>query len=173
MGTIDISDLVAEYRDTARSLWNSRFLPLWGRELPGFDKMSDWDFRDRFEDLCVELFSVLVLTPAGAPTLRIWPAYRCDALPLSELRVIPNGHAELLVAEPEENSFRSYDRELTNAKDATVDVRFLAFFDYDVRNIRDFEYCRSVIATCPERPQYVGRHVLIRSTNPRYELSAP
>jgi hypothetical protein len=135
--------------------------------------MSEWDFRDRFEDICVELFSALVLRPAGAHTLKMWPAYRGDALPLAELKVVPNGHAELLVAEAEGNSFRSYDRELTNARDAKVDMHFLCFFDYDVRGVRDFEYCHSVIAACDERPQYVGRNVLIRSTNPTYEVSAP
>ena len=175
MSTIDISALVARYRDTARGLWNTGFLPLWesDTDLPGFEQMSDWDFRDRFEDLCVELFSSLVLAPAGAPSLKICPAYRIDALPLSELRIVPNGHVELLVAEAEGNNFRSYDRELTTSSDVKFDMRFLSFFDYDVRSIRDLEYCHSVIVAYDERPQYVGRHVLIRSTSAIYELSAP
>jgi len=129
--------------------------------------------RDLFENLCVELFSALVLTPAGASNLKIWPAYRGDAIPLAELRVVPNGPVELRVAEPEGNSFRSYDRDLTNAKDANVDLRFLAFFDYDVLNLREFEFCHCVIAACEAKPHYIGRNVLIRSTQAIYELSAP
>ena len=173
MNTTDISVLIANYRDAARTLWNSHFLRAWDRDLPGFGQMNDWDFRDRFEDLCVELFSKLVLMPAGAPTLKIWPAYRGDAIPLSELKVLPNGDVELRVAEAEGNSFRSYDRDLTNAKDVDLDMRFLSFYDYDVLGIREFEYCHCVVAASADRPQYVGRNVLIRSTSARYELSAP
>ena len=175
MNVINVTPLVARYRDAARTLWNSGFLPLWesDADFPGFTQMSDWDFRDRFEDLCVELFSALVLAPAGAPSLKIWPAYRGDAVPLSELRVIPNGNVELLVAESEGNSFQSYDRELTNSRDVELDMRFLSFFDYDVRNIRDLEYCHAVIVAHDERPQYVGRNVLVRSGSAVYELSAP
>jgi hypothetical protein len=169
----DISALVANYRDAARTLWNSHFLRVWERDLPGFEQMNEWDFRDRFEDVCVELFSTLVLTPAGAPNLKIWPAYHGDAVPLAELRVIPDGHVELRVAEPEGNSFRSYDHDLTNTRDVKVDLRFLAFFDYEVLNLREFEFCHCVIATCEGRPHYAGRNVLIRATDARYELSAP
>ena len=170
---MDISALVANYRDAARTLWNSHFLRAWEGDFPGLDQMNDWDFRDRFEDLCVELFSALVLIPAGATTLKICPAYGGDALPLSELRVVPNGHVELRVAESDGNSFRSYDRDLTSSSDVSIDLRFLAFFDYDVRNIRELEFCHCVIAGCDTRPQYVGRSALIRSSEARYELSAP
>jgi hypothetical protein len=169
----DITTLVAIYRDAARTLWNSHFLRVWKLDLPGFEQMNEWDFRDRFEDLCVELFSALVLAPAGASNLKIWPAYRGDAVPLAELRVIPDGHVELRVAEAEGNSFRSYDRDLTNARDANLDLRFLAFYDYDVLNRREFEYCHCVVAKCDVNPSYIGRNVLLASTSARYELSAP
>ncbi|MBL0124127.1 MAG: hypothetical protein IPP88_15845 [Betaproteobacteria bacterium] len=136
------------------------------------DPRSEWDIRDEFEDLCVEIFSNLVLFPVGAGKLRIAPSYRADGAVLSELKVIPHEHADLLVAESEGNSFRSYDLSISVASDAQLDLRFRAFFDYWELGLRDLEYCHAVVAACPDRPQFVGRNVLVRATQAKYELSA-
>jgi len=39
----DISALVANYRDAARSLWNTHFLRM-GARRTGLEDMNEWDF---------------------------------------------------------------------------------------------------------------------------------
>jgi hypothetical protein len=171
MTAVDVSASISKYRDVARGLWNNAFLPMLEADLPD-DPRSEWDIRDDFEDLCAELFTNLVLSPVGAEKLKIAPAYRADGEVLSELKVIPHEHADLLVAESEGNSFRSYDRSISVATDVQLDLRFRAFFDYWELGLRDLEYCHTVVAACPDRPQLVGRNVLVRATQAKYELSA-
>ena len=171
MEPVDVSHLIAKYRDVARTLWNTAFYPMLDADLPN-DARNEWDIRDEFEDAASQLFSMLVLSAAGAPALKIAPAYRADGSPLMQLRVIPHEGSELLVAEAEGNSFRTYDQSITKSGDAQLDLRFRAFFDYWALGLRDFEYCHAVVVACADTPELVGRNVLVRATGAKYELSA-
>jgi hypothetical protein len=172
MAIADVSVLIAKYRDVARSLWNSAFYPMLEANMP-VDERDEWDIRNEFEDICVDLFSSLVLAPSGLNASRLSPAYRGDAVPISRLQVVPHERTEILVAEAEGNSFRGYDRSLTAEEQASLELCFLAFYDPWVLGIRDFEYCHAVVTACPVTPELVGRNVLVRATSVRYELSAP
>lgn len=171
MEPVDISPLIAKYRDVARNLWNTAFYPMLSADLPN-DERNEWDVRDQFEDVAAELFSMLVLAPAGAGVLKITPSYWADGEPLLRLKVIPHEETELLVAEAEGNSFRTYDRSITRPRDAQLDLRFRAFFDYWALGVRDLEYCHVVVVACADKPELVGRNVLIQATGAKYELSA-
>jgi hypothetical protein len=56
----DITDSVAAFREAARHLWNTFFYP-----------KADWDDRDRFSQVCVDLFAALVVAPAGLSDTRL------------------------------------------------------------------------------------------------------
>jgi hypothetical protein len=161
-----------KYRDVARGLWNSAFLPMLSADLPA-DSRNDWDIRDQFEDVCVDLFSSLVLAPLGIREVTLSPAYHGDGKPLACLKVLPEQGVEILVAEAETNTFRGYDRSITAGDGGPLELHFRAFYDYWVLGVRDLEYCHAVVADCPGNPSLVGRNVLVRASQTKYAVSAP
>ena len=54
----DVTHLLNRYRECVRSLWNAYFM---NQE----SVIPDWDMRDAYEDICVKLFSALVLNRVG------------------------------------------------------------------------------------------------------------
>src|SRR5437867_9762524 len=81
----DVTSLMNGYRECVRHLWNTYF---W----KDADPHDDWDLRDNFNDIAVELFRALVLRKLDRDEAELLPDQVAPRQPLGFLRVeAPSG----------------------------------------------------------------------------------
>jgi hypothetical protein len=173
---IPITPLMDRYCDAASELWNGWFAPLLGRDFdrPSMETENGWDLRDRYEDVCVDLFASLVLWPLGCHDLQRLPAYRSvDQQPVPSIRVESTHPAEIRVAAKDVHPFQGYDVSITQTDQADLDIRFREFFDFDVMNSRAFEWVHGVVFSSADRPDLLGRSILLRRSDVEFSWGAP
>jgi len=146
----DVTAIFDHYRVSTRSVWNTAFWP-------------DPDFRngDSFEPFqSVEriLFDALVLAKLDKEI----PADDIFRKPIPFFRVAPSSPSvPIMIQRPStQNSY--WDDPVDRVTAGKVEMHFLAFFDWNQMDYRDFEYYRVWIATFDEQPHLAGREALIK-----------
>lgn len=152
---IDITYLLNEYRESARSLWNTRFLKQ-------VSSIESWDIYDEFDDICTQLFSSLVLRPIGRLDYKKVPTYKRSSAPLLFLKVIPVVDTSIPINIARERTYTGYwDYPLECVKSDEVDMRLIDLFDFDLLGFRDFQYYRVQIVSSSLSQELIGRDALI------------
>jgi hypothetical protein len=124
--------------------------------------IPDWDMRDAYEDICVKLFSALVLNRVGRNNHTKSRAYDRSPEPLSFFRVVPSPSGGVPIrVNREKNNSQYWDHPTTLVKPDEVDMRFIDFFDFGVLDFRDFQYCRVRIVGSNANADLVGRDALL------------
>ncbi len=169
---IPINTLMCNYREAACQLWNCSFLPLFDSSInrPDLEKENEWDFRDRYEDICVDLFCSLVLWPLGIHEFRPLPAYRGEKSHLPCIIVSPILNAEMRIGLSDNNNFSGYDHTIDQETKASLDLRFQDFFDFYVLGNREYEWIHAIVVNSPRRTDLIGRSVLIKRSYAEFQF---
>lgn len=146
----DATDLVHNYRECARGLWNT-FLR--GKAEP----YKDFDAIDRFSRISTLLIEELVLRPLGVSTFA--KTNEDEPYPFFSLQPIVESFP-VMVARPS-TSGRYWDDPISRLSSKGVLLLFIDFFDWDRFGYIDFQYYRVEIAKCDEHPQIIGRQALV------------
>jgi hypothetical protein len=148
----DITESVASFREAARHLWNAFFYP-----------DADWDDRDRFSEICVQLFDALVVMHAGVAEARLPQMYDAHPKAIPALRVVPQSGLRIHIN-------RSHDVPRGGYWDDPVDMilspegvsfDFVNFYDFGELARRDFKYLEVEIRELAKHPHLVGRRALV------------
>jgi hypothetical protein len=159
----EATQLVNAYRECARNLWNIYFRELLSPE-------NQWDVADEYDEICVMLFSSLVLAPLGQYTAKKAHAYDKSPQPLPFLRVIPSSSTGVTIHVNREVTCTGYwDYPFKIVKPSDAVLQFIDHFDFDCLGFRDFQYCRARIAASDHHPELIGRDALLDSNNVRIE----
>ncbi len=149
----DITDAVSQFREAARHLWNATFFP-----------GADWDDRDRFSLVCVELFDALVLAPAGIRGIRLPAMCEPDPAPMRALHVVPRTESGVPIMINRTTPRCGYwDDPVDRVRPSDVCLEFVRFFDWAELERRDFRYVQVHIAGFTGRPHLLGRRALLDS----------
>jgi hypothetical protein len=163
----DVTHLILLYRECARTLWNMFFQPQLYEYVR--DNRSQWDIIDGFHEISTMLFTSLILAPLDRQDYKKSHSYEGYKKILPFLHVVPDVSSGVSISiNREVNTTSGYwDYPVKCVKPADADMRFVDFFDFDVRGMRDFEYYHVRIIASPEYPDLIGRDALIRPRNVR------
>jgi len=158
----DVTDLLNNYRECVRGLWNVYFRPLHRPEdLASRDPDTPVDHFERVER---SLFTVLVLRPIGKAKYRQQVTYK--TVPF--LCVVPAGEGRSLMVNRERGKASGYwDHQVAWAASEGADFRFDGCFDWDDYGYREMRYYMVRIDAFPAHPECVGRHALIAAQEVR------
>src|SRR5258706_2086236 len=149
----DVTQILNRYRECVRNLWNVFF---WIQLNP------DWDIRDKYEDICVKLFSTLVLDQVSRNDYLKSPPYSKSREPLLFFRVIPSASGGVPInINREKNTSPYWDHPIKIIKPGEMDLRFVDYFDFDVLQFREYRYCLVKIVASKINTDLVGRDALI------------
>jgi hypothetical protein len=155
----EITELTNLYRECARNLWNTYF----------FNNASlgdEWDICDEFDDICVLLFSALVLNPNEYTEIKKSNSYDKSPQPLACIKVVSSSDEGVQIQINREVDKSGYwDYPVNFVKPSDVDLRFIDFFDYNVLGFRDFKFCHVRIVGSDKFPGLVGRDALLESND--------
>lgn len=156
----DITQAMASFREAARHLWNSTFHP-----------HADWDDRDRFSRVCVELFDAIVGVPCRIGGARL-PAM-CEPGPeeMRALRVIPAAASGVPIMINRDASGSGYwDDPVRQVCPSEVRMEFVNFFDFGELGRRDFKFVLVHLRDFPAHPHLVGRRALLEFEHVTFEV---
>ena len=159
----EITDLLMEYREAKRHLWNAYFV---GR----VHSLRERGAIDHFEAIDRHLFSGIVLEDLGRGTHEL-QAFTTE--PLSFLRVVPNGNdIELLVNQPRARGGSVWAANKEVAQVITeADLAFIEFFEWDRFSYASYPYYRARFTSFPKLPQLVGSECLIQTCDAKVYLA--
>lgn len=155
----NITSSINNYRECVRHLWNIHF----------FYKLKEeriYDAKDEFDDICVSLFSSLVLKPIGCASLEKAKAYQRIQDPINCLFVTLVSESGLPIHVNRElppSGYWDYYAGLIRPDD--VDMRFIDCFDFGQYQFRDFEYYKVRIVASKMNAEFIGRDALIRASH--------
>jgi len=152
---MNITDNITRFREAARHLWNTYFVERAERD-------KDWNLRDEFSNVYVDLFNSLVKydLPEDAPSIpHLWNG---ENKVLSEYHV--KGKNKELVAMINRSipATGYWDHPVQQFNSEETDVRLISFFDWDELGFRDMRYLRVRIVASPSK-EIVGRDALIEA----------
>lgn len=151
----DVTQLLNRYRECVRGLWNTYFM-----NQESFT--ADWELSDEYEEICVKLFTSLVLNRVGRHMHRKSRAFDQSPEPLSFFRVVPSANDGVPIqVSREKNNSQYWDHPTTLIKPDEADMRFIDFFDFGVLDFRGFQYCRVRIVGSNLNADLVGRDALL------------
>jgi hypothetical protein len=131
-------------------MWNTAFLR------PGVD----WNARDRFSRVCVELFDALVLAPAGIRGVRLPEECEPEPKAMAALRVVPST-ADIPIQINRSSPRCGYWDDPVGRAPSDVHLDFVRFFDFGALERRDFEHLEVHVADFPGQPHLAGRRALV------------
>lgn len=146
----DITDLMNQYRECARNLWNAYFSA----------HEFTWDLHEKYESVRKMLFEGLV-------------AYQldlsrecCGPVDLPNLKVVPSGNSVpiLINRSSEGGGYWDAEKDMSVSKD-NIQLIFLDYFDWSQFPIKDFNFYRCRIVRFPKCVEYEGREALIEVLN--------
>jgi hypothetical protein len=152
----DVTDLMLNYRECVRHLWNTYFR----REAR---PRQDWDLRDEFYDAALILFKALVLRGPDVDDPPLLPDYRREQAPLMSLRLEVDMTSAILVNRTGSSGY--WDDPVTAIQQGDCDLRFIQFFDWWDLGVRDFQYYKVRIVGSSRYPHLVGRDALVPVTS--------
>jgi hypothetical protein len=150
---MDITINITRFREAARHLWNTYFMERAERD-------TDWDLRDQFSNVYVDLFNVLVKydLPESAPSIsHLWNG---ENKVLSEYHVKGKNKEVVVMINRTIPATGYWDHPIRQVKSEETDFRLLSFFDFDELGFRDIHYLRVRIVTSPNK-EIIGRDALI------------
>jgi hypothetical protein len=139
---IDVTNIMNEYRECSRNLWNTHFSP----------KGDSWDLHCSFESIRKLLFRALVADEIvdGGVTHSL--------IPLPVLRVVPSrAIVPLLVAREEPGQATAWrTAENLRVPEDDIELEFIDYFDWSSYPIKDFRFYQCRIVSFPGNPEYEG-----------------
>lgn len=155
----DITKIMNRYRECIRNLWNIYFLEQTSQG-------DDWDRYDKYEEICGLLFSALVLKFVDRLSCKKSLAYELIKEPILFFRVVPCAESGVPIYINRDVPCTGYwDYPLNIIKPSDVDMRFVDFFDFNLKGFRDFQYCRVRIVGSNTYSEIIGRDALLESNN--------
>lgn len=157
---MDIDTLLNRFRIASRELFNQFF-----HVDDPYNSEDAWVREARFRQIESLLFEKLVIEPAQLPNI----PYRTRHPDIRvELRHGPC--APITLNREIDSGYWDYP-----LKEITQDAKlaFVAFFDWDQLDYRDYRYVRVVVAEWPSRPAVVGKHAFIETHYVRFSLNLP
>lgn len=148
----NITTLLQWYRESVRNLWNTTFM---SRQFPKIN----FDTVDRFREIQDVLFTELVLCELGQQTFK----RSTTAEPFEFLRVVPLdcGEIPISIERPSSDGNKYWDDPVTRVMASDIDLRFIAYFDWNELDFRDLKFYRCRIVAFPRNPHLVGRDALL------------
>lgn len=156
---IEITHLMNRYRECVRHIWNLFFLELLTEE-------AQWDISDEFDEICVKLFSSLVLNPMGCLSLKKSSSYERSPIPLPCLSVVPSselGSASIHINTEKEKASGYWNYPFDTIKSTDVALCFIDCFDFDKLGYKNLEYYMVRIVDSSKNSDIIGRNALIRA----------
>jgi len=154
---MDITNLMNDYRECARNIWNAFLL---GKNI----STDIWDKIEQFDKVCSILFNIMVLTPINYNSYQKALIGERYPEPLSFLRVSPISQTSVPIMVNREKKVSGYwDYPFNLTDKADIELRFIDFFDFDVQSFRDFEYYRVRVVDSSQDPAIIGRDALIKN----------
>ena len=163
----DVTYLFSIYRECVRHLWNTFFRPV-------AQPTQDWDVRDEFDTVARDIFSSLVLRPAGASGCELSSAWSHEPSALPGFRIVPGGlyGASILINRDLPRS-GYWDHPISEVRPDDVELHLLRFFDFDELGFRDYRYFEVFIHSSPTYPDIVGRVALIEVQHAKVLFTKP
>lgn len=156
----EITNVLNDYRECSRNLWNTHFLRK--------SRLSIHDMREMFDDIDKFLFSALVLAQLG----KTEPRERTYAEPLSFIKIVPTtgSSVPIMINRPSSDKNRYWDEPVNHVEASDVDLRFIGYFDWNRYEYADFKYYLTRIVSFQKHPHLVGRDALIEAMYARVFL---
>lgn len=155
---INITNILLNYRNSIRELWNNYFISRQNDE----DSFA-WEMDLYFENIKQELFKALVSTKVFEEEL----VYSND--PLNEIKVEPNlgpkGYMAMY-ADNIENNTTSWEHIWIKTENSTF--CYIDFFDWTTETVMDCQYVRVRLVESKEFPNLVGKDFLFEAWNVNY-----
>jgi hypothetical protein len=160
---MDITNNITRFREAARHLWNTYFLERAERD-------KDWDLRDQFSNVYVDLFNSLVKYDLPESVSSIPHLWNGENKVLSEYQVKGKNKTLAAMINRTLPATGYWDHPIQQIKSDETDVRLISFFDWDELGFRDMRYLRVRIVASPNK-ELIGRDALIEadSCNINYE----
>lgn len=156
--TKDITNRFQLYRESARHLWNTYFLPR-VQEVETFDQK--WDLVDQFGQTNVLLLKSLILEELDMHACEI----DLEKDFLKYIHVVPEsaGEVPIMINRPSSDGNKYWDEPITRVKASDVSLEFIGYFDWNQVASRDFAYVRAKIKSFSKHPDLVGREALLET----------
>ena len=145
----EITNIIYNFREAARGLWNNHYQRLDDSE---FEPVEEWLFKTLVMNRCEpyvehteydeDYFASISVIPEFGPkgTTVMWARQNKNSWVWSEIKL----------------------------KREDIDLKFMYFFDWKQYEFRDFQYARAKILSCPELPEIEGAEMLIEANMCRY-----
>jgi len=152
---MDITNNINRFREAARHVWNAHLMDRAFRD-------TDWDLRDEFSNVYVDLFNVLVKYDLPESATSIPHLWNGENKVLLEYRV--NGKNTELVAMINRSipAVGYWDHPIQNVKSEETDLRLISFFDWDEIGFRNMRYLRVRILASSNK-ELIGRDALVEA----------
>jgi hypothetical protein len=171
---IDVTECLSPYREAVRHLWNTLFAA---------SGLTDFDTVEEFAEIDDRLFNAVVVprvialggraSDGGEPesqravSSESARALRCGCV-LSglrdSLRVVPSisWGTPVMIENPREGDGNHYwDHPISEVRPEQVELKYLAYFNWDQLGIRDYRYYMVEVARLADHPELFGRRALI------------
>jgi hypothetical protein len=161
MNEHDVTDVLMEYREAKRHLWNCHFVKL-SRGL------RDCGMLDHYEAIDRHLFYGLVLERLGKGDYQI-NVFGEEAIPFLNVTPLRDRSAVpfMLSEEPKETNRAWGNKECSAIKASDAELAFVEFFEWDRYGYVSYQYYRVKILSFPSRPNIVGYEGLIETNHAR------
>ncbi len=132
---MDITKHFNAFREAARHLWNLYFSE-------NAEKNQDWDLRDAYSAIYVELFNALVLyyLPEGAKPIP--HLYDPEKNVLYEYKIVAENSRLPIMINRNKPASGYWDYLIEYIISEKTDLRLISCFDFDQLGFRDLEYYR-------------------------------
>ena len=151
----DITPIMEHFRESARHLWNTGYLPL--------DTSVDiWESVEHFEEVAGRLFDHFVVNDLSRHGAGLNMEQVAEPETLHFLHAVPVGCGVEININRQCPPCGYWDDPVNRIEPGEADLRFIGYFDFDVLGIRDFEYYRVRIEAFASQPHLVGRDALVR-----------
>jgi hypothetical protein len=150
---MDITELMAAYRECVRGVWNNTFRPAFGEKADFDDVDAFWAVRDA-------LLSEFVLRRLGVPSSS--RGSRSLREPVKRVQVVPRPDpAPIMVNRPSSGGNLYWDDPVRSVRVVGLSLGCVDFFDWDNFGFIDLQYHLVRIEACSEHPHLVGRAALV------------
>jgi hypothetical protein len=149
----DVTGLMNDYRECVRHLWNTYCLKV--------IEKNDWDFRDRLNEIEIELFRNLVLYKIERENTVLKPAQWRPEEVMTFLKIEAESRSEILINRESGEVSGYWDDPLNHFWNDELDLRFIHYFDWTPIGFRDFAYYKVRIVGSQKHLHLVGRDALL------------
>jgi hypothetical protein len=159
----DITDIMNNYRECTRHLWNTYFRMVAPRR-------SDVEAAFRFDAIKELIFRELVLAKIGKLDFQ----KPCDGepWPFLAVRIPRNRRSPALISRPSADGNKYWDDPLRTLEGRGLILRFIDYFDWDEFNYIDCRYYKVRIVSLPGHPNLTGRDALIETQYARVVIES-